>query len=89
MIAFGKMGKGGMATGKRNKEGRKRRKEQERVEYLDHQKRRLENYIKAEVGFIPKKPGIFMFFHVLMLFYVGGKTSRCKYESKGRIYSKG
>ena len=38
-----------MATGKRNKEGRKRRKEQERVEYLDHQKRRLENYIKAEV----------------------------------------
>jgi len=39
---------GGMATGKRNKEGRKRRKEQERVEYLDHQKRRLENYIKAE-----------------------------------------
>ena len=40
-----------MATGKRNKEGRKRRKEQERVEYLDHQKRRLENYIKAEVSF--------------------------------------
>ena len=39
-----------MATGKRNKEGRKRRKEQERVEYLDHQKRRLENYIKAEVS---------------------------------------
>ena len=45
------MNKGGMATGKRNKEGRKRRKEQERVEYLDHQKRRLENYIKAEVSF--------------------------------------
>ena len=45
-----KMDKGGMATGKRNKEGRKRRKEQERVEYLDHQKRRLENYIKAEVS---------------------------------------
>lgn len=42
-----------MATGKRNKEGRKRRKEQERVEYLDHQKRRLENYIKAEVSFLP------------------------------------
>ena len=42
-----------MATGKRNKEGRKRRKEQERVEYLDHQKRRLENYIKAEVSFSP------------------------------------
>ena len=40
-----------MATGKRNKEGRKRRKEQERLEYLDHQKRRLENYIKAEVSF--------------------------------------
>ena len=40
-----------MATGKRNKEGRKRRKEQERVEYLDHQKRRLENYIKAEESF--------------------------------------
>ena len=48
-----KMGKGGMATGKRNKEGRKRRKEQERIEYLDHQKRRLENYIKAEVSFSP------------------------------------
>ena len=47
------MNKGGMATGKRNKEGRKRRKEQERVEYLDHQKRRLENYIKAEVSFLP------------------------------------
>lgn len=88
MIAFGKMGKGGMATGKRNKEGRKRRKEQERVEYLDHQKRRLENYIKAEVGFI-RKTGNFYVFHVLMLFYVGGKTSRCEYESKGRIYSKG
>ena len=51
-----------MATGKRNKEGRKRRKEQERVEYLDHQKRRLENYIKAEVcipvrGVFPDVPG--------------------------------
>ena len=51
------MNKGGMATGKRNKEGRKRRKEQERVEYLDHQKRRLENYIKAEVSFYPTSNG--------------------------------
>merc|ERR1712150_35542 len=45
---------GGMATGKRNKEGRKRRKEQERVEYLDHQKRRLENYIKAKEEYTAK-----------------------------------
>ena len=35
-----------MATGKRNKEGRKKRKEQERLEYLDHKKRRVDNYIR-------------------------------------------
>jgi len=37
---------GGMATGNRNKDGRKKRKEQERLEYLDHKQRRVDNYIR-------------------------------------------
>ena len=58
---------GGMATGKRNKMGRKRRKEAERLEYLDHQKRRLDNYIKAEVIIITLS-------YWSILSFIGGKT---------------
>jgi hypothetical protein len=42
---------GGIGTGKRNKLGRRNKKENERIEYLDHQKRRVENYIRAQVNF--------------------------------------
>lgn len=39
---------GGIGAGKRGKEGRKNRKERERLEYIDHKKRRVDNYIRAQ-----------------------------------------
>ena len=44
-----KTASGGLGIGKRGKEGRRNKKENERKEFLDHQKRRLDNYIKAQV----------------------------------------
>lgn len=43
-----KTASGGLGIGKRGKEGRRNKKENERKEFLDHQKRRLDNYIKAQ-----------------------------------------
>ena len=40
---------GGIGAGKRGKEGRRNRKERERLEYIDHKKRRVDNYIRAQV----------------------------------------
>ena len=40
----------GLGTGKRGKEGRRNKKERERKEFLDHQKRRVDNYIRAQVS---------------------------------------
>ena len=41
----------GLGTGKRGKEGRRNKKERERKEFLDHQKRRVDNYIRAQVSY--------------------------------------